>query len=84
MKPLYDLVLIEADKPRERTVSGLLVVEEWKTLPPTGTVVDVGPDVTLVKKGDRVVFERYGSVIYDKEKRLCKESQIMGVVNEKD
>lgn len=82
MKPLNDLVLIKADKQEERTASGLYIKEDWKTLPPKGTVEAVGDKVTQVKAGDRVVFERYGAVTYDKDLKLCKENQIMAVLNE--
>jgi len=84
MKPLNDLVLVEADKVESRTASGLYIKEDWKTLPPKGTVVAVGSKVTQVKEGDRVVFERYGSVVYEKQLRLCKENQIMAVLDGKE
>lgn len=82
MKPLKDIVLVQVDPAEERSKSGLWLTEEWKTLPPFGTVLAVGPKVTTIKKGDRIVFERYASVkIEDEDKRkdlrLCKESHIM-------
>lgn len=82
MKPARDLVLVQADKPKEQTASGLYIQEDWKTLPPTGVVVAIGNDVTSVKEGDRVVFERYGSVAYNKDQKLCKENQILGILHE--
>ena len=78
--PLWDIVLIQADKPREKTASGLLLVEEWKTLPPTGTVLAIGPDVKTVKVGDRVMFGRYGSIILENDLRLCQERHIHATV----
>jgi co-chaperonin GroES (HSP10) len=81
MKPTRDLVLVEADAVKDRTESGLFIQEDWKTLPPTGVVISIGDAVTEVKPGDRVVFERYGSVTYNKTQKLCKESQILGVIN---
>lgn len=81
MTPTRDIVLIEADKPPEKSASGILLVEDWRTLPPTGTVIEVGPEVTTVKKGDRVVFERYASIILDKDQRLCKEDHILGIIH---
>jgi co-chaperonin GroES (HSP10) len=78
---LRDLVLIAADESKKQTDSGLLIHEEWQTLPPWGTVLAVGPEVTEVKEGDRVLFERYGSIILDKtsNERMCRENQIMAV-----
>lgn len=81
MKPLRDIVLIQADKPKEKTASGLYIKEEWKTLPPTGTVVAIGHDVGQVSVGDRVVFERYGAIILENDQRLCKESHILAKID---
>jgi chaperonin GroES len=77
MKPTRDIVLIKADQAKEKTASGIFIVEEWKTLPQTGEVLAVGTDVKAVKVGDRVLFERYASVILENDERLCKESHIL-------
>jgi chaperonin GroES len=90
MQPFRDLVLIEADTPNNQTQSGLLIQETWKTLPPTGKVLAVGPEVTSVKTGDKVVFERYGAImgyldpndIDVKNHRLCKESHLLAVIQD--
>lgn len=84
MKPTKDLVLVLADKPKEKSTSGILIAEEWKSLPPTGTVLAVGPLVQEVKVGDRILFERYGSVILPDDKRVCKESHILAVLEGED
>lgn len=77
MKPFKDLVVIEVDPPKEKTASGLYIKEDWKTIPPTGVIKEVGPDVTTVAVGDKVLFERYSSIIIDKTTRMCKESHIL-------
>jgi co-chaperonin GroES (HSP10) len=43
MKPTKDIILVEADKAAEKTASGFYIKEDWKSLPPTGTVLAVGP-----------------------------------------
>lgn len=81
MNPKRDIVLIEADKPKEKTESGLYIVEDWKTLPPTGVIIAVGPDVKdqdLV--GRHVVFERYASVVFKDNMRLCLEKHILAEI----
>ena len=80
MQPVKDLVLIQADSAKTQTESGILLQEEWKTLPLIGEILEVGPQVTQVKKGDRVTFNRYSSIILEKDQRLCKESQISGIL----
>lgn len=82
MQPTRDIVLVRADDVKEKTDSGIYIKQDWKTLPPTGTVSAVGPDVKTVKPGDRVVFERYASVILEDGFRLCKESHILGIITD--
>lgn len=80
MKPTADKLLIEADEPKTKTKSGILLQEDWKTLPPTGTVKAVGPEVFYIKEGDKVVFERYGAVTVDGSLKICKESHVLAVM----
>lgn len=78
---MTDRVLIEVEAPPEKTASGLLIQEDWKTLPPIGKILAVGPDVSTVKVGDKVIFERYASVILeDKTHRMCQESHILAKI----
>lgn len=79
--PQRDLVLIKADKAIEKSKTGLLVKEDWKSLPLQGKVLETGPKVTNVKSGDRVLFGRYASVILGDDERLCKASHIFGVIH---
>ncbi len=80
MQVVRDLVLIEADKPKDKTDSGFLIMEEWKSLPPTGTVLSVGSAVKDVKVGDRVLFSRYASHILEGDERLVQEKHIWGIL----
>lgn len=79
-KPLRDLVLIKAAKTKDKTDSGLLLQENWKTLPLEGEVLAIGPLVEAVKVGDNVIFSRYASVILEDDERLCKQSHIIAHV----
>ncbi len=80
MQPIRDIVLIQADEARTQTDSGLYVQEDWKSLPQQGKVLEVGPLVKTLKKGDKVLFNRYASIIIEKDKRFCKESQISAII----
>ena len=77
IQPYRDVVLIKADKPKESTNSGILLGENWKTLPLMGKVLATGPDVRQVAVGARVGFNRYASVILNDEERLCSERNII-------
>lgn len=83
MKPTRNIVLIEADRPKEKTSSGIYIAEDWKTLPQTGTVKALGPEVKnqdLLNK--HVVFERYASIKLEGDDRLCQESHILAILDE--
>jgi chaperonin GroES len=75
-QPIFDRVLIKADPVADKTKSGLLLQENWKTLPLMGEVLAVGDSVTSVKPGDRVSFMRYATIILEDDERLCTERHI--------
>ena len=55
--PLGNRVLVEPI--HETASSHIEMVEEQE--PVKGTVLEVGPEVTTVKKGDEVVFKKYAA-----------------------
>lgn len=81
--PLGDVVIIKVDQPKTQTDSGILVKEDWKTLPPTGIVVGVGSGVQTndFGIGDRVVFERYSAITLEDDLRLCRVKHVLAVKN---
>ena len=81
IKPLRDNVLLEADKPAKQSASGILIQEDWKSVPPTGRVLAIGPDCEGISVGDTVLFNRYGSITVEDDIRLCQMSHILGVLN---
>lgn len=84
MKPLRDIVLIRPDEPEQKTESGLYIKEDWKTLPPIGTVEAVGDEVKLVETGDRVMFLRYAVIDVGEGLRAAKEKHLLAVINGED
>lgn len=86
IQPKGKIVLIDVDKAAEKTSSGiLLTAQNWKTLPPTGTITAIGPDVQDRELlGKRVIFERYSSIILPqeedkKDRRFVIEENILAV-----
>lgn len=80
-------MLIKADKTKDTTASGIVLVENWKTLPPTGIVEGIGPDVkNRDMLGKHVIFERYSSIVLpkdgDDEYRFVIEASILGEIPE--
>lgn len=82
IQPTRDIVLIKADPPKDKSDGGILLVENWKTLPLDGEVIAVGPETRAVKPGDRVQFMRYSSVVLENDERLVPEKHIFGVYHD--
>lgn len=91
LKPLGDRVIIKQDETEEKTSSGLYLAGDSKEKPQTGKVLAVGEgrydkDGKLlpmpVKKGDHVVFSKYGGnevVCDDQEVLIVRADDIFAV-----
>lgn len=94
IKPLGDRVLIEvAEKNEHKTKAGIYLPETVdKERPEQGKVVAVGPGKIgedgkkipmTVKKGDTVIFTKYGPneiKVNGKEYLIAKEEEILAIV----
>lgn len=77
---LHDYVIIQVDD-YEKKKGELYQAEQWKTLPPTGLVLSIGPEVKQVKVGDKVHFLRFGANDGLEEKeRICRERDIIRIL----
>lgn len=91
-RPLHDRVLVERVAEDTKTAGGIIIPDSATEKPSEGMVISVGPgirkdDGTIaaldVKKGDRVLFGKWGGTevkIDGKELLIMKESDIMGIV----
>ncbi len=95
IKPLADYVLIEPEAEKEKTEGGILLPDSAdKGRPEKGKVVAVGPGKTNaqgkitpmeVKKGDNVLFTKYGpteikTVDDKKEYLIAKQDEILAII----
>jgi len=92
IRPLDDRVLVKPSEAEERTSSGIFLPEGAKEKPMTGKIVAVGPGklnddgtraAVTVKKGDTVVYGKYGGTeveLNGKEHMLVRESELLGVI----
>lgn len=85
IKPLDDRVLIEPISNEEKTKSGIVIPDTAdKEKPEQGKVVAIGPNVKGVKKGDIVLFTKYGPnevKIKNKEYLIAKEEDILAIIS---
>jgi len=93
LRPLGDRVLVEPIEREEITASGIYVPETAKERPQEGVVVAVGPGrkdddgkvVPMdVKKGDRVLYAKYGGTevkLEEKKYLILKETDILAILD---
>ena len=93
LKPLGDRVVIERHEQENKTVGGIVLANNAKEKPQTGTVVAVGAGRTLdngktltpsVKKGDKVLFDKYAgtSVKYEgKSYLVLHDKDLVAIVD---
>ncbi|RJQ07067.1 MAG: co-chaperone GroES [Bacillota bacterium] len=91
LKPLADRVVIKVIEEEEKTPGGIVLPDTAKEKPQVGEVIAVGPGRVLdngqkvapeVKKGDKVVFSRYGGTevkIDGEEYLIMRESDILAI-----
>ncbi len=94
-RPLHDRVLVKRVKEEEKTKGGIIIPETAQEKPQEGEVIAVGPgardeDGEYIKPdvqiGDRILFGKWSGTevkIDGEELLIMKESDIMGVIEEK-
>ena len=92
-KPLADRVIVEQEAAETTTASGIVLPDAAQEKPQEAVVVEVGPGRITdegktvpmsVKKGDVVIFSKYGGTnvkVEDKEYLIVKESDILAIKN---
>ena len=96
INPLQNGLLVDVDKPKEKSEGGLYIPPTAQEKPLLGTVIAAGPGKISVngalidmnvKEGDRILFKKYSGtdvVIDDKEYTLIYEQDVLGIIkNEK-
>jgi len=91
-RPLHDRVVVQRVAEETKSAGGIIIPGAAQEKPSEGKIVSVGPGTrnddgsynTLdVKKGDRVLFGKWGGTevtIDGKDLLIMKESDIMGVI----
>jgi len=92
LEPLDDRIVVEPMEAEAKTKGGIVLPDTAKEKPQKGKVIAVGPGRVLddgkraapaVKKGDRVVYAKYGGTeieIDGKEYMILRESDILAKV----
>lgn len=93
--PVDDRVIVKPDTPDEVSKGGIVLPDQSKDPPKTGTVVAVGPGrlnddgerlPMFVKCGDRVVFQKFAAADLptddDSNLKIMREGDIFAVIEE--
>ncbi|MCA9530371.1 MAG: co-chaperone GroES [Myxococcales bacterium] len=92
IRPLHDRILVKRVQEETKTAGGIIIPDTAKEKPIEGNVVAVGPGKTLdngevrpleVKKGDRVLFSKYGGTevkIEGTEHLILREDDVLGII----
>lgn len=86
IKPLGERIVVKPYKQEEKTEGGIYLPETAsKDRPQRGEVIAVGPDFKGVKKGDVVVFAKYGGTevkLNEEEYLVLGEDDVLAVLEE--
>ena len=92
IRPLHDRVMVEPLTAEEKTAGGIIIPDTAQEKPQEGKVVAVGKGKLLsdgktkpldVKKGDVVVFNKYGGMelsLGDGEYIFLKQDEVLGII----
>ncbi|MDD4083464.1 MAG: co-chaperone GroES [Sphaerochaetaceae bacterium] len=59
IKPLGERVLVKAEQVKEKTASGIFIPQTAQEKTQIATVEEVGTEVKNVKKGDKILHDKY-------------------------
>lgn len=83
IKPLSEMVLAQIDDAPSVTTSGFYLPENATEKPKTATVAAVGPKVSGIKPGDRIIYESFSGTEIKHDDRdfvLVKAEKILALV----
>jgi chaperonin GroES len=92
LEPLDDRIVVEPMEAESKTKGGIVLPDTAKEKPQRGTVIAVGPGrvaddgkriAPAVKKGDKVIYAKYGGMEVDadgKEYMILRESDVLAKI----
>lgn len=86
IKPLKNLLLIKIDpnKGEKQSSSGIIYKEAWERPSNIAEVLEVGPQVTIAKAGDRIVINPYAVIDLHTSTMDSEELQLQKIIKETD
>lgn len=85
--PVKDRIAVIADTQADKTKSGLYIPEAYKDKSTSGLILEVGEDVSAVKKGQRILFSKHAGVeveVDDMKVKIITDDDVYGVLTPSD
>ena len=83
VKPLGTRVILKQDEAVTMSAGGIHIPVQAQEKLLKGTVIAVAEDVTTVKEGDRVMFDKYSDKVQLQEEEICIDiGDILALVEE--
>lgn len=82
LKPLSDRIVAKKEEEVTQTKSGILLGEA-REKPAYAVVESVGPDVKVIKKGDKIVYKNYSTTdikLDDTDYIIVKEEDVLATI----
>ena len=86
IRPIDDRVLLQPMEDGEKKIGNIIIPDTAKEKPQIGTVIEVGNDEDLkkvVKKGNKVVYAKYGGTEIELEGikyLIVQKSDLLGII----
>lgn len=83
VKPLADRVVAVREEAQTKTASGIFLPDNAKEKPVLAQIVAVGPNVTDLKVGDKIVYKEYSTTelnIDGVEYLIVKEEDVLATL----
>lgn len=82
LKPLHDRVIVKRTKEEETTAGGIIIPDSAKEKPQGGEILAAGPQCSILKAGDSVLFAKYAGTEFSMDNEdllIMREDDILGV-----
>ncbi len=78
--PTGNRVLVKLNSAVDTLEGGIYVPKASQDKPQDGTVINVGPKVTMVTQGDRVLIPKFAGTEIERDTYLLSEDDVLAIV----
>ncbi len=79
--PTSNRVLVQLNSASDKMEGGIFVPAASQDQPQDGTVIGVGPKVTEIKSGDRVLISKFAATEIERNTFLLLEDDVLAILS---